>query len=310
MYIFIVNPVAGNGKARHVFSTIARSDLYQQMKSNYYFTNYEGHATDIVQTIIKNNPIDDITGIIVVGGDGTLHEVVNGLGNLRIPVSFIPGGSGNDFARGSQIKGKPLRILERIIKYNQTVPYWLGHYQVGEGEARYFTNSIGFGFDAEIVRTANESLFKHIFNRLKLGRFIYVFALIKTLFQFVPFTADVEVDGKKYRFNRCWMVTLTNHPYYGGGMKIIPHAKNQGEHLPILIIHNISKWKVLALFMTVFFGKHTRYKEVTLLEGNKVNIHLKQPVSYQVDGQQGVSDTCDIFKAHEPIDVLGSKVLT
>src|SRR5699024_4898477 len=248
MYIFIVNPVAGAGKSRRIFSKIITSDTYKQIESSYYFTRYKGHAEKLVKHLIKEKTIQSIKGVIVIGGDGTIHEVVNGLRGDRVPLLFIPGGSGNDFARGSGIKGDSLEIFERIVKQKETIPYWLGSYTVGQNDTRYFVNSIGFGFDAEIVKTANASFLKRLFNWLNLGNLIYVFALIKVLFKFSPFTIDIEADGKRHTFHRCWMVVVGNHPFYGGGMKIIPDATVQSDYLSILVIHNVSKWKVLALF--------------------------------------------------------------
>src|SRR5699024_1532784 len=304
MYIFIVNPVAGKGKSKRIFSKIAASDIYKQIVSSYYFTRYKGHAEKLVKQIIEEQTIESMNGIIVIGGDGTIHEVANGLRDVRVPLSFIPGGSGNDFARGIGMKGNPLEILERIVKQKETIPYWLGSYKVGQNKPRYFVNSIGFGFDAEIVKTANESFLKRLFNRINIGNLIYVVALIKVLFKFVPFTIDIEVDEQRYTFHRCWMVVFGNHPFYGGGMKIIPDATVQSDYLSILLIHNVSKWKVLALFMTVFLGKHTKYKEVSLLKGMNMKVFSKEPTFYQVDGHNGSCKTVNIRKELSPVHIL------
>lgn len=98
MFLF-VNPVAGHGQAKRAFTEIQQSKLYQEVESIYYYSKYTGHVGETAKQI---NP--EAYCIIVVGGDGTLHEVINGVGNKHIPVSFIPGGSGNDFARGCFIK--------------------------------------------------------------------------------------------------------------------------------------------------------------------------------------------------------------
>src|SRR5699024_35108 len=111
MYIFIVNPVAGNGRAKRIFSEITSSYLYHQIKSTYFFTKYEGHAEEIIKNIIEDHA-NVVEVIIVIGGDGTLHEVMNGLAAEQIPIAFIPGGSGNDFARGCSIKEGPIDILQ------------------------------------------------------------------------------------------------------------------------------------------------------------------------------------------------------
>src|SRR5690625_5295491 len=99
MYIFIVNPIAGNGRAKRVFTKLKKSPLFQQINSQYYFTRYIGHAEEISQQISQESK-HNINAIIVVGGAGTFHEVINGLENNKIVVAIILRVSGNDFARG------------------------------------------------------------------------------------------------------------------------------------------------------------------------------------------------------------------
>jgi len=310
MYVFIINPVAGHGKAKRIFSKISMSHLYKQIDSVYFFTKYEGHAEKLVHQLYEKNEFDGISGLIVIGGDGTLHEVINGLGKVRLPLSFIPGGSGNDFARGSELKDQPLKIFDRIISQREVLPYWLGQYEADQQSTRYFVNSVGVGYDAEIVKVADESLFKPLLNKLYLGQLIYVFALIKALFKYEPSTIEVETDGKIHIFERCWMVTVANHPFYGGGMKILPNATIQPDHFSILVIHNISKWKILALFVTVFTGKHTAFREVDILTAKKVKITSVNKISYQVDGQQSTCQSIFLSKDALPLSILGSKNTT
>src|SRR5699024_39605 len=171
---------------------------------------------------------------------------------------------------------------------------------------RYFVNSLGIGFDAEIVRVAENSIFKPLLNKIHLGSLIYVLALVKTLFKFTPSTITVELDGRTHTFTQCWMITIANHPFYGGGMKILPSAKIQPENISILVIHGISKWKILALFMTVFTGKHTTFSEVEVFKAKEVKIIPMKQMSYQVDGQKGICDLMYISKDEFPMPIIGS----
>ncbi|WP_176555830.1 diacylglycerol/lipid kinase family protein [Virgibacillus ndiopensis] len=303
MYVFIINPIAGNGRSKRIFSKIKRSELYQRIESINYFTDYSGHAEEIMEQIKDK----DITCVIVIGGDGTVHEVVNGMSSLYIPLAFIPAGSGNDFARGCNIKGDSLTIFEQIIKGNNRIPYWIGRYQI-DNVKRCFVNSIGFGFDAEIADVANKSRYKKFFNKFRLGTLSYCFALVHVLLYFKPMTMELEINGEKRHMKNCWMMTIANHPFYGGGMKIIPHAKIQANTFPVLLIHSISKWKVLAFFMTVFTGKHVNFKEVELVEASQIKMSSNKKVSFQVDGQTSTSTTCIITKSRHRMSVNGFPV--
>ncbi|WP_010096198.1 diacylglycerol/lipid kinase family protein [Ornithinibacillus scapharcae] len=295
MYIFIVNPVAGNGRGRRVFNQLARSETYREIITSHYFTHYPGHAEELAREISSSRS-KDVTGIIVIGGDGTIHEVMNGISDVDIPISFIPGGSGNDFGRGSGIKGSPAEILKRIVHDEKGIPYWRGNYKLDNSTVRTFVNSIGLGFDAEIAQKANHSIYKKFFNKLRLGNLSYVIAIIQVLFRFKPFRAEIELEHDKKVVSDCWMITVANHQYYGGGMKIIPTARIQPNYFPILIIQGISKWKILGLFLTVFTGKHITFKEVHLFQAKQVIIHTSQPITFQVDGQTGSCQNCSISK--------------
>ncbi len=308
MYIFIVNPVAGSGRALKIFSKIQASQLYKDIESRYFLTKYSGHAEKIVNHLVKEQSNNNITTIIVVGGDGTLHEVVNGIGKRDVPIAIIPSGSGNDFVRNFSIGWKPLSIFKAIIKGKSNQSYWLGNYQMENGKKRSFVNSIGFGFDAEIAQTANHSFYKKILNKLYLGKVSYIIALIQVLRRFKPLNVEIDMNGRKRQIRDCWMVTIANHPYYGGGMKIIPNAFIRPSVFPVLIIHSISKWKVLALFMTVFTGKHVNFKEVELFETTELKISSADKMYYQVDGETHISRPCVITKQSETINVMGTNI--
>jgi YegS/Rv2252/BmrU family lipid kinase len=303
MYIFIVNTKAGNGRAKRIFLKLKKTELYQKIDSRFYYTEYEGHAEELVRSIQN---MEEISAIIAVGGDGTLHEVINGVDHHYIPIAFIPGGSGNDFARGIGLKEKPLQILKSVVEGKAETPYFFGDYDLDDKESRKFVNSMGFGFDALIAKKANYSFYKRILNFFNIGKLSYAIALIHILITFKPMEVDLNVNGNVRKLSDCWMVTITNHPYYGGGMKINPTAKIQPYKFSVLLIHSISKWKVLALFMTVFTGKHTHYKEVEVFETTSLKITSNKKIDYQVDGQTDTCNSCMITKERKGISILGT----
>ncbi|SHF80533.1 diacylglycerol/lipid kinase family protein [Ornithinibacillus halophilus] len=303
MIIFIVNPAAGHGRGKRIYTKIKKSTIYQEVQSKVYFTEYPNHAEELATEISKQN-LENLIAVVVIGGDGTLHEVMNGIDPL-INVAFIPGGSGNDFARGSKIKGNPIEILRRVIEEHST-DYWLGKYSIEGDKPRQFVNSIGFGFDAAIADQANRAVYKKLLNKLHIGTVSYVFALIQVLFHFKPFHAELVLDGKKYIIDDCWMVTITNHAYYGGGMKIIPTAKIQPNNFSVLIVDKISKWKILGLFLTVFSGKHVSFKEVNVYQAKDIMFRAQRDVSYQVDGQTFKGKQGYVTKHQENVRILGT----
>lgn len=310
MYIFIINPIAGNGRAKKIYQKLKKNASYQKLQVVSYYTQYKGHAeelTDKLQTIHEGLMID---AIIVIGGDGTMHEVLNGLKNKPIPVSFIPGGSGNDFARGCSIPKNPDEVIKNVIHNKHTMDYWLGVYDVNNRKKRFFVNCLGFGFDAVVARSANKSRFKKLFNQLHLGTVIYILTLIRELIFFRSIPLTIEMDNDCKHFDRCFLLTINNHPYLGGGMKINPKAVNHKDHLSILVVDSISKWKVLLLFGTVFTGKHLSFKEVETFHANKIVVSSDTPIPFQADGETGNTQYSIISKKTLPVQVRGSVVQT
>src|SRR5699024_12121049 len=111
MYIFIINPIAGSGRAMKNFSKIQASPLYKEIESRYFLTTYDDHAEKIVKHLVKEEANIKIKTMIVIGGDGTLQEVVNGIVEPHVPNAINPSGQGNDFATYFRQSVNPLTIL-------------------------------------------------------------------------------------------------------------------------------------------------------------------------------------------------------
>lgn len=307
MYVFIVNPVAGDGRAKRIHRKIQKLDELRDMETRHYITRYRGHATEIVKDIEREAAEGEIVqAIIVIGGDGTIHEVVNGLIDRKVPIVYIPGGSGNDFARGAAIEKDYKRAMDIVLNESVEEPFWLGAFETDEEKQRRFVNCIGFGFDAVVAKSAKSVPFRRVLNKLGLGTFIYLFALIRELITYKPFDITLEMDGVKREFKDLFLVTINNHAYFGGGMKINPLAKNNGEHLSVLVVDSISKWKVLALFSMVFTGRHLQFKEVHTFEAKEIGIYGNTLLPYQVDGECGETGSAIMSNDPKPMSIKGS----
>ncbi|WP_160909693.1 diacylglycerol/lipid kinase family protein [Pontibacillus yanchengensis] len=299
MYIFIVNPTAGDGRALRVFKNIQNDPLFHKISCRTFFTKHKAHGEELAKQLVEMYP-DKITSFIVVGGDGTYHEVLNGLKSYStIPLAFIPAGSGNDFARGISSKLKGVRLFKKVVSSSCYRPYWGGVYRTDRRKkhhSRLFANSIGFGFDAEVVRRSNQASYKKWLNKINIGSLSYVVALLECLFRYQPRTLTITQDGVTTTHKNVWMLTICIHGYYGGGMKIIPNSKMNEHNFSVLLLKNISRWKILGLFLTVFWGGHQHFKEISITEAVQVDFSANQPIAYQVDGQSGLCESCHVNK--------------
>lgn len=300
MYIMIVNPVAGNGKAMSLFRRIQKEPLYKKENCRSFLTEETGHAERLALQVTKIHH-ESLKGIIVLGGDGTLHEVVNGIRNYsETPVCFIPAGSGNDFARGMSLKKRGLKLFRSFVRNPKKSKVYLANYSLNNRKKngrRTFMNSIGFGLDGVVVAAANQQEYRLWTKRLHITKLTYPLALLRSISKAKPIQFELSLDGKQMNIHQAMMVTITNHPYYGGGMKIAPKANINSKGLSILVVKPISKKKLLAMFISVFFGLHTKMKEVEEWKASSVHISSGQPLPFQVDGQNGSCCDCSIKKA-------------
>ncbi len=282
-FVFIVNPNAKSGQSQYVWKRVESILREKGIEYEVFQTAAPEHARKLVKTVFKRS---DFNGIIVaVGGDGTIHEVINGIESNHFPVTCLPVGSGSDFARGFQIPRKGKNFYDWLIDSRYSLDTIdLGIFQTETSEGK-FVNNIGCGFDAVIAGSVNASPIKKWLNKWKVGKLVYVFFLIRHLFSFKPTSADILVDGQKNIFENVWFLTISNHPYFGGGMKISPFSHPGDGVFEITVVHNLPRWKFLFLFITVFWGGHTKLKEVTLLKGQEYVIETKEPQPIHADGE-------------------------
>jgi YegS/Rv2252/BmrU family lipid kinase len=283
---FIINPKAGNSHCFKIWERVEQQLKVELVSYLAFFTEYPGHAKIIASQIAQKNPEQKV--IISVGGDGTMHEVMNRtVKDNNITLGFIPGGSGNDFSRGFQIPVDPVEALQVILRLvkQKSVPIDVGEITMADSTEHYFINNMGTGFDAVISYEVNHSRMKALLNTLSLGRMVYVYLLLKKLFTYKTSTIDLSIDGKKHIFEQTWFVTVSNQPYYGGGMKIAPAAEPDDGLFDITVVHQLSRWKLLLVFISVFWGKHIHFKEVKTYTGRDVSIHSPTALFVHADGE-------------------------
>jgi diacylglycerol kinase (ATP) len=284
--IFIINPQAKNGYCLKVWGKVEQMLKEENISYSAFRTEYRGHARELAK-IYAEQAGGQRVYLVAVGGDGTVHEVINGaFGHQNVTVGFIPGGSGNDFSRGFEIPKGPEESLTAMLKgISHPVKADIGMIRHIDGKKTYFINNMGAGFDALISRKVNSSKIKGILNKLTLGKFVYALFLVKELFFYKCSDLEIIIDGKKHQIRAAWFITISNQPFYGGGMKISPDANPFDGVLNVTVVHNISRIKLLLVFASVFKGRHIGFKEVTVLQGENIRIHSSHPIPAHADGE-------------------------
>lgn len=287
MYIFIVNPNSRSGMGSRIWNTVEPVLNERNIRYRVFFTKYQCHAVKLVREITSDGQAHTI---IVLGGDGTVNEVVNGIAYLsKTTLGYIPTGSSNDFARSLCIPTDPLTALDNILRPSRYLSVNIGilTYNNKNGvKKRRFAVSTGMGFDACICHEAMISHVKVLLNKLRLGKLTYVGIALRQLLTLTPCRVTVTLDdSRRISFDRAYFATAMNFKYEGGGFKFCPDADCCDGLLDIIVISNLSKLKILTLLPTAYKGWHTRFKGVYTYTCRKAEFKSAAPLPVHTDGE-------------------------
>ncbi|WP_404429177.1 diacylglycerol/lipid kinase family protein [Sutcliffiella horikoshii] len=288
MYHIIVNKMAGNGKGLRMWKETEKFLVKRSVTYHVSFTEYAGHAGKLIENIDENL----IHAVVVVGGDGTIHEVVNKLVHKSVALGIVPAGSGNDLARSLRVPFDVEGALSRILK---------GSYQlidVPKAGKEHFISIAGLGFDGKVAEVTNRSKSKRLLNKLGLGGLSYVLNIFRVLFTYQPSDISVAVDGRLHEFEDVWLIAVANLPFYGGGIMICPDACGNDGALDICVVSGIGRWELLFVFPLAFKGKHIKHRNVTMLRGAVIKVSPNSAMVMQCDGEVVQSGTT-VFSVEE-----------
>lgn len=282
MYYFIINPKSRSGEGKILWKQLKKILDSKKVDYQTFITRYPDDARKYTRKLTADGT--KIT-LVVVGGDGTLNEVVNGICNFdTVSLGYIPTGSSNDFARSLGISSDPVESLNRILSNRKQTLIDVGQITVNQ-HSKNFLVSAGIGMDAAICHQASVSRIKYVLNRLKLGKFTYVLLALQQLLLCHPTRIMITVDGKSYNYDKVYLIAIMNFPYEGGGCMFAPKAKYNDNKLDLCIVEGLSKLKILFLIPTVFFGKHVNFDGVHIIRGRTIAIASRKPRIIHSDGE-------------------------
>lgn len=263
MYIFIVNPVAGNGKTIKSMDKVDEYLNHKQIPFEVMYTKAPGEATDMASEL-KNS--GDVTAVIAVGGDGTVAEVAAGLLNADCPMGIIPSGTGNDYRRSLQIPDDTVKAVDTILN-NQ--PKKVDTVKIN---GKTFLNITTVGFDVEVLKRAPKyKLF---------GEASYTLAAIDRAFFAKPNRARIIIDGEE-KEKEFLLFAAGCGAYYGGGMNPLPGANPFDGMLDVCLIDNVPTFKILSLLPKYKTGEHyglgiahfSKAKNIKIISENKLSVN-------------------------------------
>ncbi len=282
----IVNPIAGKGICVDTMNRILNVlyDALDLPMENVYKTSSKGHAIELTKKAIRLGA----RNIISIGGDGTNHEVINGIlsqsdvASDEISHAHFPAGSGNDWVKTINI---PIDIYDwvKMVQQKNTRLHNAGkitYYENKQLQTRYFINVAGMAYDAFVV--------KYLENKkvIKKSGSIYLMMILKCLFKYKKQKAKVVIDGVEYS-NRFYTINIGLCKYSGGGMSLVPHADPFGDKFAVTLAGNISRLGVILNTWRFYNESILKHKKINgyLADFVQVESWNNHPISIEADGE-------------------------
>lgn len=318
MYYIIVNPASKSGRGARIWALLEPVLREENVSYKVFFSRESGHVIRLVRKLTTS--LDGCLRLIVLGGDGTLNETLQGLTDFeKVCVGYIPTGSSNDLARDLPLSPDPAGALRQILSCQRPVRMDLGRitYESVSDElsrkhgsdllpVRYFAVSSGIGFDAAVCEEALSSHFKNILNKMGLGKLTYLVIALKQLIAAKKVSCDLYLDeSPPIRLDKFLFVAGMVHQYEGGGFKFCPGADFHDGLLEICAVGDISKLLVLFALPTAFTGSHYRFRGIDRYSAKKLRLTASLPLWVHTDGEVSVkADAITLTCEREKLQML------
>lgn len=286
MLYFIVNEKAQTGKGAILWNELEQILKKKNVEYIVWKTQYEKHATALAKRV--SNKKDEDIRLIVVGGDGTINEAINGIEHFdKVRFGIISAGSGNDMARGLRVTGSPEEQLEKLLNSEKDFLMDLGQVSWnGCKKPRLFAISSGIGMDALVCKKALTSKLKKALNKIHLGRLTYIILTVQSLFTMKTAEIDIQYDKQSSKhIKKTIFSAAMNFRAEGGGVPMAPRADAQDGKLSVCTAHDISKAKAFLCLVPLVLAKHERIKGFDVLDCETVKYKIDTPMVLHADGE-------------------------
>ena len=311
VYHFLVNPAAANGRGKKVWHRTEHALLEKSVRYECVFSKSAAHLAEAVSRLAAH----DNVRLVVIGGDGTLSQVVNAIADFsRVRLGYIPAGSGNDFARSLDLPKDPAVILDAILEDRIVRRLDVGTLSslpeedraqtdtaaqdnaAQQTEAatrpddppapRRFIVSAGIGFDAAVCEGVDRSRVKRILGRVGLAKLSYLFIALKIVFGLKKSAATLLLNGHDTIDLRSMMFTaMMIQRFEGGGFQFAPEADSSDGRFDLCIAGDISVPKFLFALPKAKKGTHFSVNGVDHAIASFVEIRTDMPQWVHADGE-------------------------
>ena len=276
MLYVIFNPVSGHGRSKQVLPEVCSLLAERELQYTVLESNYAGHVIELIQSLTLS-PEDPL---VVLGGDGTLFEVVNGLEDRCARLIPVPCGTGNDFIKTLHLPKEPIQALTLQLD-GETKPL-----DVVKLNDYACLNVAGTGFDIDVLRQTEK--FKARFS----GLLAYLLGLIQAIRFYKPLDAKIQIDEEHFE-KKLTLISIANGQYFGGGMHVAPDASPFDGKLDVIVIDAVKKWQICFLLPFFVLGKANIFPFVHIYRASRLKIESAD-MYVNLDGEIKPIDCADI----------------
>ncbi|MEP6978107.1 MAG: diacylglycerol kinase family protein [Thermoleophilia bacterium] len=274
----MVNPASANGSTGRRWPELAREAAAHGLKGDTLFSQRPGQLTDLAADAVR----EGARLLVVVGGDGSVNEVANGIAGLDVEVAVIARGTGWDFVRTYDIPRKVEAAVDVALN-GRTREIDLGRARFrrwdGSEAESIFANIASAGMSGAIAQRANET------TKALGGKVSYAWATFAVFARWK--TSEVKVTvGNETREGRMHDVVIANGRYFGGGMMMAPEAEPDDGLFDVLLIGDLTKRDLIVTLPKTYKGKHLPHPKAELLRGATVSVEAPEPLPIELDGEQ------------------------
>ena len=286
VYDIIINPKGGKGKSLKAFAKAEKILREHGAEYTVHNTEYAGHATELARELSQKPDAK----IIVMGGDGSFNEVLNGITDFaNVTLGIVACGTGNDFIRASKHPKKVKDAIELILKGNTG---YIDYIDVG---SRRCLNVAGAGMDVDVlIRYANMKAFH--------GKVKYYASLFDTLAHVKWHKLRLTIDGKTMD-KSVFMIGVGNGTCIGGGMPICPDAKVDDGLLSVVIVNEMKKSRIPVELPGFLSGKHVKKDYTESYSAKEVRIEVLDDGKIELDGEVIDDKVLDCKVVHNTLKV-------
>ncbi len=263
MINIIANKTSGKGRGIKNIKKIVEYCSKNGVDYSLHFTHHKGHATEITRSLSQNGGT-----IVALGGDGTFHEVLNGIVDLEnTTLGFIPSGRGNDFARSLGAKLNPIKALEDILRgETKRIDF------IEVDEKLRCLNVCGTGLDVEVLKAVEG----------KTNSISYILGLLNCLRKFDSYKVKIKINGEEKDFD-CIMVGACNGKAFGGNILVSPLSEIDDGVMDVIVITMPKNGKVFPIVPKFIKGKHMDMDITSHFKCDEFEVIADYPI--ELDGE-------------------------